>query len=48
MQPCTYFIIAFILLLAALGAASSFASAASFIVSAAMFAGGIFTKLAAR
>lgn len=44
MEPCTYFIIAVVLFLASLGAISHAAALATFAVSAAMLAGGLYTK----
>lgn len=44
MEPCTYFILAIILLLTSLGALSHTAAIATFAVSAIMLIGGIYTK----
>lgn len=48
MEPCTYFIIAIILFLISLGAATPVAAAATFAVSAIMLVSGVFAKLALR
>lgn len=44
MEPCTYFIIAIILLLTSFGAISHTAAIATFTVSAIMLMGGLYTK----
>lgn len=48
MEPCTYFIIAIILLLTSFGATAPVAASATFAVAAIMFVGGIYTKFLAR
>lgn len=48
MEPCTYFILAFTLLLISVGASAPVASAATFAVSVILFFGGVLSKLVMR
>ncbi len=48
MEPCTYFIIAFILFIISFGAAIPAASLSMLAISVIMLAGGLYTKLLYR
>lgn len=48
METCTYFIIAVVLFLIALGATAPVAATATFAVAAVMFCGGLISKFVLR